>query len=99
MARDPLAALEQVDRTDGDGVYVLKDFHECWANAQIKRKLRGVAQRLKFTKKSILVTTPTTKLHVAACFRNKFRLSRQPASRLLGADGCRLVRLILADLR
>lgn len=62
VARDPLSALEQVDKTDGDGVYVLKDFHECWANAQIKRKLRGVAQRLKFTKKSILVTTPTTKL-------------------------------------
>jgi AAA+ superfamily predicted ATPase len=61
-ARDPLSALEQVDRSDGDAVYVFKDFHECWGNAQIKRKLRGVAQRLKFTKKSILVTTPTAKL-------------------------------------
>jgi AAA+ superfamily predicted ATPase len=61
-ARDPLSALEQVDKADGDAVFVLKDFHECWNNAQIKRKLRGVAQRLKFTKKSILVTTPTTKL-------------------------------------
>jgi AAA+ superfamily predicted ATPase len=61
-ARDPLTALEQVDKADGDAVFVLKDFHECWANPQIKRKLRGVAQRLKFTKKSILVTTPTTKL-------------------------------------
>ena len=61
-ARDPLSALEQMDRADGDAVFVLKDFHECWNNAQIKRKLRGVAQRLKFTKKSILVTTPTTKL-------------------------------------
>src|SRR5262245_3773108 len=61
-ARDPLSALEQVDKADGDAVFVLKDFHECWNNAPIKRKLRGVAQRLKFTKKSILVTTPATRL-------------------------------------
>src|SRR5947209_13009039 len=61
-ARDPLSALEQVDRSEGDAVYVLKDFHECWGNAQIKRKLRGVAQRLKFSKKSILVTTPAGKV-------------------------------------
>src|SRR4051812_5575791 len=58
-ARDPLAALEQIDKADGDALYVLKDFHECWGNAQIKRKLRGVAQRLKYSKKSILITTPT----------------------------------------
>src|SRR5437763_16231974 len=61
-ARDPLSALEQVDKADGDVLFVLKDFHECWGNAQIKRKLRGVAQRLKFSKKSILVTTPAGKV-------------------------------------
>ena len=61
-ARDPLSALEQVDKADGEGLYVLKDFHDCWGNAQFKRKLRTVAQRLKFTKKSILVTTPSAKL-------------------------------------
>jgi AAA+ superfamily predicted ATPase len=61
-ARDPLSALEQIDKAEGDAVYVLKDFHECWGNGQIKRKLRGVAQRLKFTRKSILVTTFSPKL-------------------------------------
>ena len=61
-AKDPLSALEQVDKADGDALFVLKDFHECWGNAQIKRKLRSVAQRLKFTKKSILVTAPSSKL-------------------------------------
>src|SRR5436305_4292459 len=61
-ARDPLSALEQVDKADGDVLFVLKDFHECWSNAQIKRKLRGVAQRLKFSKKSILITTTSAKL-------------------------------------
>ncbi|MGK7950031.1 MAG: hypothetical protein AB4368_14925 [Xenococcaceae cyanobacterium] len=43
-ARDPLSALEQVDKADGDGLFVLKDFHDCWSNPQFKRKLRSVAQ-------------------------------------------------------
>jgi AAA+ superfamily predicted ATPase len=58
-ARDPLTALEQVEKTDGDTLFVLKDFHEFWDDARVKRKLRNVAQRLKFTKKSIVVTTPS----------------------------------------
>jgi SpoVK/Ycf46/Vps4 family AAA+-type ATPase len=61
-AKDPLSALEQVDKADGETLFVLKDFHECWTNAQIKRKLRSLAQRLKFTKKSILVTAPSSKI-------------------------------------
>jgi AAA+ superfamily predicted ATPase len=56
-ARDPLTALEQIDKADGEMLFVLKDFHESWGNPQIKRKLRSLAQRLKFTKKSILVTS------------------------------------------
>lgn len=60
--RDPLSALEQIDKADGDTLYVLKDFHECWNNPQLKRKLRNVAQRLRFTKKSILITSPTSRL-------------------------------------
>ncbi len=61
-ARDPLAALEQIDKAEGDGLYVLRDFHDCWGNLQIKRKLRNLAQRLRFSRKSILVTTPSGKL-------------------------------------
>jgi len=61
-ARDPLTALEQVDKADSSVLFVLKDFHECWGNPQFKRKLRSVAQRLKFTKKSILVTAPSSKI-------------------------------------
>ena len=63
-ARDPLSALEQVDKADGDGLFVLKDFHDCWSNPQFKRKLRSVSQRLKFSKKSILVTAPSGKIPV-----------------------------------
>ncbi len=61
-ARDPLSALEQVDKAQGNALYVLKDFHECWDNPQIKRKLRSLSQRLKFTTKSILVTSPSRKI-------------------------------------
>ena len=57
-AKDPLTALEQIDKADTDALFVLKDFHDCWGNAQFKRKLRSVAQHLKFTKRSILVTSP-----------------------------------------
>src|SRR5437667_3313298 len=60
--KEPLAALEHIAKAGDDAVYVLKDFHECWSNGQIKRKLRSVAQRLKFTKKSILITCPVPKI-------------------------------------
>jgi AAA+ superfamily predicted ATPase len=59
-AKDPLSALEQIDRAEGNTVFVLKDFHDCWSEKIFKRKLRSVSQRLKFTRKSILVTSPVT---------------------------------------
>ena len=65
-ARDPLSALEHVERAEGDTLFVLKDFHDCWAGSgsekTFKRKLRSVAQRLKFTRKSILVISPVAKV-------------------------------------
>lgn len=61
-AKDPLTALEQIDKADTNALFVLKDFHDCWNNAQFKRKLRSVAQRLKFTKKSIVITSPSSQL-------------------------------------
>lgn len=61
-ARDPLTALEQADKAEDNALFVLKDFHECWSNAQVKRKLRSVVQRLKFTRKSICVTSPSSKI-------------------------------------
>ncbi|HEV3204132.1 MAG TPA: AAA family ATPase [Gemmataceae bacterium] len=61
-AKEPQAALDKIDKSDEDALFVLKDFHESWSNAQTKRKLRSVAQRLKFTKKSILITSLTGKI-------------------------------------
>ncbi len=63
-ARDPLSALDQIDKMDGNisSLFVLKDFHDYWGNAQVRRKLRSLAQRMKFTKKSILITTPSSRV-------------------------------------
>jgi AAA+ superfamily predicted ATPase len=61
-ARDPISALEQIEKAEGNAVYVLRDFHDCWSNATVKRKLRSVVQRLKSTRKTIVVTAPTGQL-------------------------------------
>ncbi|TYB45419.1 AAA family ATPase [Actinomadura chibensis] len=58
-ARDPLTVIEQVEKMDGDVTFVLKDFHDCWTNTQVKRKLRSAVQRLRYTRKSVIVTAPT----------------------------------------
>src|SRR5438874_7259371 len=41
-AKSPLGALEEIDKTESDSLFVLKDFHECWVEPQTKRKLRSV---------------------------------------------------------
>jgi AAA+ superfamily predicted ATPase len=61
-AKDPLSALEQILKADGNTLFILKDFHDCWGNAQVKRKLRNAAQYLEKTHKSIIITTPQSKL-------------------------------------
>jgi hypothetical protein len=64
VAKDPLSALDQVDKADGSNLslYVFLDFHEFWGNVQVKRKLRNLAQRLKYTKTSLIVTCPAANL-------------------------------------
>jgi SpoVK/Ycf46/Vps4 family AAA+-type ATPase len=61
-ANDPLTAIEQILKADESALVVLKDFHEFWDDPRIKRKLRSVAQKLKYTKKSIAITTPRSKI-------------------------------------
>ncbi len=58
-AKTPVDALDAIGRTDTRGVFVLRDFHLHWDDAPVRRKLRNLAQRLKYTRKSILVVTPS----------------------------------------
>jgi AAA+ superfamily predicted ATPase len=63
-ARDPKTALEAIAKADGerDAVFVLKDFHHCLHNQPvIIRQLRNLAQALKSTRKSIVITSPSAK--------------------------------------
>lgn len=62
VAKDAAGALDQIEQAEGDAVFVLKDFHEAWATAAVKRKLRSLAQKFKTARKTIVVTTPTAKL-------------------------------------
>lgn len=58
--RDPKAALEVIDQAEGNAVYILRDFHDFWDKATVRRHLRNVIQRL--AQKSIIVTTPSDKI-------------------------------------
>jgi len=63
-AKDPITALSFIDSCKEDSIFLLPDFHECWEEAKAKRKLRSVCQRLKYSKKSIIITTPSSKVPI-----------------------------------
>jgi MoxR-like ATPase len=59
-AADPLAALEAIEKIEEPSLFLLRDFHQCWdKQPRVIRKLRNLAQRLKYTRHTILVTMPT----------------------------------------
>ena len=59
QAKDPITALEAIEKAEGRVVFLLRDFHQCWdRQPRIVRKLRNLAQQLKYTRKSIVITTP-----------------------------------------
>ena len=60
--RDPLTALDEIGKTDENAVIILKDFHEYWANPAVKRKLRNYAQKLRYSRRSIVVITSSLKV-------------------------------------
>jgi len=62
-AADPLEALQAIEKIDSPAVFVLRDFHQCWDKQPVViRKLRNLAQRLKYTHHTILITTPTREI-------------------------------------
>ena len=57
-ARDPVTALDVIQRIKEDAVFVLKDFHALWdKNPQVVRKVKNVTQALKQERKNIIVTS------------------------------------------
>jgi len=62
-AKDPITALEAIEKANCEGVFLLRDFHQCWENQpRVTRKLKNLSQRLKYTKKTIIVVAPVTKV-------------------------------------
>lgn len=62
QSRDPLAALDELEKTDDAAVVLLKDFHEFWGNPAVKRRLRTLAQKFRFSRRTMVVITPSLKV-------------------------------------
>jgi len=62
QSRDPLAALDDIQKTDENAVIVLKDFHEYWNNPQIKRRIRNFSQKFRYNRRSIIIITPASRV-------------------------------------
>jgi SpoVK/Ycf46/Vps4 family AAA+-type ATPase len=62
QAKDPLQALDAMEKTEDGAVIILKDFHEFWNNSQVKRKIRNYAQKFKFSRRSMVIITPTLQI-------------------------------------
>ena len=60
-AKDPLSALSAIEKMNGEYVFLLPDFHQCWKSQPVViRKLRNLAQKLKYTRKSLIITSPSS---------------------------------------
>ena len=62
QSRDPLAALEDITKTDENAVIVLKDFHEFWNNPQVKRRVRNLSQKFRYNRRTIVIITAVHKI-------------------------------------
>lgn len=62
-AKDPLSALGLMEHMPEDAVFVLCDFHQCLqGQPRVVRKLRRLAQKFKFSRKTMIVTTPVPRI-------------------------------------
>ena len=64
--RDPLAALEAIDKAAPDraALFLLKDFNAFWDNPTVRRRLRTLSQTLRQSRKTILITTVEDELPI-----------------------------------
>jgi hypothetical protein len=62
QSRDPMAALDDIAKSDESAVIVLKDFHEYWNNPLVKRKIRNFSQNFKYNRKTIIIITPLSRV-------------------------------------
>jgi AAA+ superfamily predicted ATPase len=61
-ADDALQMLDLIAKNQSGALFFLPDFHKLWSDSKVCRKLRTVAQALRFTRSSLVVSSPTTSL-------------------------------------
>ncbi len=62
-AKDPLSALTAIENMEDDSIFVLGDFHQCWhGQPRVIRKLRVLARKFKYTRKTLIVTMPVWRI-------------------------------------
>ncbi len=57
--RNPLQALEFVDKISQGAVFLLRDFDRFWEDVAVSRKLRNVARQLKESSQNLILLTTT----------------------------------------
>ncbi|OPY36502.1 MAG: Proteasome-activating nucleotidase [Methanoregula sp. PtaU1.Bin051] len=62
QAREPLSALDDVVKSDENSVIVLLDFHEFWNNPHVKRRIKNLAQKFRYNRRSIVIVTSSVKI-------------------------------------
>lgn len=55
-----MTGLEEIEKFDGKGIFLLKDMHDHWDNAVVKRKIRNMGQGMKPGGKCMVVVCPTS---------------------------------------
>ena len=60
--KDPLKALEHVNRGEGRTLYVFRDFHPFLKDPSVVRRLRDLGSSLRKTQKSLLLLSPVQKV-------------------------------------
>ena len=60
--KDPIKALEHVNRGDGKALYILRDFHHFLKEPAVLRRLRDLSHLLRKTKKSVIIVSPVQKI-------------------------------------
>ena len=62
--KSALEALCDIEKSSVDGVFILKDFHLFWEDPIVLRTLRTLTQRLRLSRKSLVIVTPKSGIPV-----------------------------------
>src|SRR3954471_14234031 len=60
--KDPGKALDHIAGAEGDGLFILRDFHAFVNDPVVVRKLRDLAHDLKKTRKNVILLSPVMKI-------------------------------------